>query len=82
MNINILITAIAPVIFIIVLGFAAGVRKDFSIAEAKGFSRLALRYALPVALFLGMARFDRDLLLQRKLPATDALLNISGLVQL
>ena len=65
MNASIMISAIAPVIFIIALGYCAGRNKDFDAHQTKGFSRLALRYALPVALFLGMAQFNKSLLLQQ-----------------
>ena len=48
MNASIMISAIAPVIFIIALGYCAGRNKDFDAHQTKGFSRLALRYALCV----------------------------------
>lgn len=65
MSLQILISAIAPVILILALGFAAGKHHSFTADQTKGFSRLALQYALPAALFLGMAHFDRQLLLQQ-----------------
>jgi hypothetical protein len=54
---SILISAIAPVILVLCLGFVAGKHHSFSAQQARGFSRLALTYALPAALFLGMAHF-------------------------
>ena len=65
MNRQILLSAITPVIVILALGFAAGKHHSFSADQTKGFSRLALQYALPAALFLGMAHFDRQLLLRQ-----------------
>jgi malonate transporter and related proteins len=55
----------APVILVLALGFAAGKHHSFSADQARGLSRLALTYALPAALFLGMAHFDRALLLRQ-----------------
>jgi predicted permease len=60
-----LITAIAPVILIFGLGFLSGKHHRFDADQARGFSQLALGVALPAALFLGMAHFDRGLLLQQ-----------------
>jgi len=60
-----LITAIAPVILIFGLGFWSGKHHRFDADQARGFSQLALGVALPAALFLGMAHFDRGLLLQQ-----------------
>src|SRR4051794_8725440 len=61
----ILTSAIAPVLLVLALGYAAGKHHSFSADQAKGLSRLALAYALPAALFLGMAHFNRALLLQQ-----------------
>jgi len=59
------VAAIAPVFLILLLGFVAGKRKRFTMEQARGFSLLTLHYTLPVALFLGMAQFRRDLLMQQ-----------------
>jgi predicted permease len=74
-----LIAAIAPVILVLALGFAAGKHHRFDPDQARGFSQLALRYALPAALFLGMAHFDRALLLQQGPIALVMLIGYSGL---
>jgi malonate transporter len=74
-----LIAAMAPVILVLALGFAAGKRGRFDADQARGFSRLALGYALPAALFLGMAHFDRALLLQQGPIALVMLIGYSGL---
>ena len=76
---SVLVTAIAPVILVLALGFVAGKRHSFSRDQAQGFSRLALSYALPAALFLGMAHFDRALLLKQGALAIIMLIGYSGL---
>lgn len=65
MNVQILLSAIAPVMLILALGFAAGKHQSFDADQSRGFSRLALQYALPATLFLGMAHFNRHLLLEQ-----------------
>ena len=79
MNAASLIAAITPVLLILALGFAAGKHREFDADQAKGFSRLALGYALPAALFLGMAHFDRALLLRQGPVALVMLLGYGGL---
>jgi malonate transporter len=66
-NLPLLLSAIAPVILVLALGFAAGKHHSFDSDQAHGLSKLALQYALPAALFLGMAHFDRALLLKQGL---------------
>lgn len=78
MNPDILITAIAPVMLILGLGFAAGKHREFDADQTAGFSRLALQYALPATLFLGMAHLDRRLLLQQAPIALVMLAGYSG----
>ncbi|HEY4472649.1 MAG TPA: AEC family transporter, partial [Stellaceae bacterium] len=65
MNPSVLISAIAPVLVMLALGFGAGKQRAFDADQAKGLSHLALSFALPAALFLGMAHFNRSLLLQQ-----------------
>lgn len=65
MNFALIIAAVAPVILILALGFSAGKLKRFSLEQARGLSTLALKYALPASLFIGMAGFKRELLLQQ-----------------
>jgi malonate transporter and related proteins len=74
-----LIAAIAPVILVLALGLGAGKRQRFDADQARGFSRLALGYALPAALFLGMAHFDRELLLRQGPVALVMVIGYSGL---
>src|SRR3954447_16900737 len=79
MNLSSLISAIAPVILVLAIGFAAGKHRSFDAAQTSGFSRLALTYALPAALFLGMAHFDRTMLLQQWPVVIVMLIGYSGL---
>lgn len=79
MDLSSLISAIAPVILVLAIGFAAGMHRSFDAAQTSGFSRLALTYALPAALFLGMAHFDRTTLLQQGSVALVMLIGYSGL---
>jgi malonate transporter and related proteins len=79
MSASILLSAIAPVILVLALGFAAGKHHRFSAEQATGLSRLALTYALPAALFLSMAHFDRALLVQQVPVAVVMLIGYSGL---
>jgi malonate transporter len=65
MNIAGLVGALLPVFFVLALGYAAGKRHTFDAIQAAGFSKLALGFALPVALFVSMTDIRKDLLLQR-----------------
>jgi predicted permease len=79
MNWHLLISAITPVLFVLGLGFAAGKHHSFTPEQTQGFSRLALQYALPATLFIGMAHLDRLLLLQQGPIAVVMLIGYSGL---
>src|SRR5262249_10963999 len=79
MSASILLSAIAPVILVLASGFAAGKHHRLSAEQATGLSRLALTYALPAALFLSMAHFDRALLVQQVPVAVVMLIGYSGL---
>lgn len=65
MSFQSILAAVAPVILILVLGFAAGKHRSFDQDQSRGLSKLALTYALPAALFLAMAHFDRSLLMRQ-----------------
>ncbi len=65
MDISVIVQALAPVLFLLGLGFLAGRTGQFDASQTRVFSALALRYAIPAALFLGMAHFDRSLLLEQ-----------------
>ena len=65
MHINGLVGALAPVFFVLVLGYAAGKRNEFNIDQSAGLSKLALNFALPASLFVSMSSIPKDLLLQQ-----------------
>jgi len=65
MNISGLVSALVPVFFVLALGYVAGKRRSFDADQAAGLSKLALTFALPASLFVGMTQIPRDLLLQQ-----------------
>jgi len=65
MNIGGLVGALLPVFFVLALGYLAGKRNAFDADQAAGLSKLALSFALPASLFVGMTEIPRDLLLQQ-----------------
>src|SRR5215468_2984256 len=65
MNISGLVGTLVPVFFVLALGYFAGKRNTFDARQVTGFSKLAMSFALPAALFVGMMDIRRDLLLQQ-----------------
>jgi len=65
MNISGLVGALLPVFFVLGLGYIAGKRNAFDADQAAGLSELALGFALPASLFVGMTEIPRELLLQQ-----------------
>jgi malonate transporter len=65
MNVRGLVGALLPVFFVLALGYFAGKRHQFDADQAAGLSKLALGFALPASLFVGMTEIPRDLLLQQ-----------------
>jgi malonate transporter len=65
MNVGGLVGALLPVFFVLALGYLAGKRNEFDADQAAGLSKLALGFALPASLFVGMTEIPRDLLLQQ-----------------
>jgi len=65
MNIGGLVGALLPVFFVLALGYIAGKRHAFDPDQAAGLSELALGYALPASLFVGMTEIPKELLLQQ-----------------
>ena len=65
MNISGLVGALLPVLFVLALGYFAGKRHAFDADQAAGLSKLALGFALPASLFVGMTEIPRELLLQQ-----------------
>jgi malonate transporter and related proteins len=65
MNVGGLVGALLPVFFVLALGYLAGRRNQFDADQAAGLSKLALGFALPASLFVGMTEIPRELLLQQ-----------------
>jgi malonate transporter len=65
MNLSGLIAALLPVFFVLALGYGAGKRNAFDANQAAGLSKLAVSFALPASLFVGMTDIPRNLLLQQ-----------------
>src|ERR1700756_3659353 len=63
MNTSNIMGALFPIFFVLGLGYLAGRRNTFDADQATGFSKLALSFALPAALFVSMTGIPRDLLL-------------------
>ena len=74
-----LVSALAPVLLLLGLGFAAGKHRSFDDDQTRGLSQLALTFALPAALFLSMAHFSRDTLVEQAPVALVMLAGYSGL---
>ena len=64
-NLAILAAALVPVLFVLLLGYWAGRDHNFDQDQASGFSTLALNYALPAALFVGMTKVSHEQLFQQ-----------------
>src|ERR1700726_4309573 len=65
MNISGVVGALLPVLFVLALGYFAGKRHAFDADQAAGLSKLALGFALPASLFVGMTEIPRELLLEQ-----------------
>jgi predicted permease len=65
MNLSGIIAALLPVFFVLALGYGAGKRNAFNPDQAAGLSKLAISFALPASLFVGMTEIPRSLLLQQ-----------------
>jgi len=65
MNLSGLVTALLPVFFVLTLGYVAGKRNAFDPDQAAGLSKLAVSFALPASLFVGMTEIPRNLLLEQ-----------------
>jgi len=79
MNIGGLVGALVPVFFVLALGFFAGKRNAFDADQAAGLSKLAVSYALPASLFVGMTSIPKDLLLQQGRLVLALILSHAGL---
>jgi malonate transporter and related proteins len=65
MNLSGLVAALLPVFFVLALGYVAGKRNAFDADQAAGLSKLAVSFALPASLFVGMTDIPRNLLLEQ-----------------
>src|SRR5580692_2696078 len=65
MHANGLVGALTPVFFVLLLGYLAGKRNEFDADQSAGLSKLALNFALPASLFVGMTAIPKDLLLKQ-----------------
>jgi malonate transporter len=58
------LTALAPIVVTLLLGFAAAWHQDFGAKDAAVLNRMVLLYAVPVALFVGTVGTPRGALVQ------------------
>jgi len=65
MSVTGLVGTLVPVFFVLALGYFAGKRKTFEAGQAAGLNKLAMSFALPASLFVGMTEIRRELLLQQ-----------------
>jgi malonate transporter len=59
-----ILSALAPIVFTLLLGFVAAWRHDFGPKEAPVLNRMVLLYAVPLALFAGTVGTPRADLVQ------------------
>src|SRR6202521_4365030 len=59
-----ILSALAPIVFTLLLGFVAAWRHDFGPREAAVLNRMVLLYAVPLALFVGTVGTPRADLVQ------------------
>jgi len=59
-----ILSALAPIVFSLLLGFVAAWRRDFGPKEASVLNRMVLLYAVPLALFVGTVGTPRADLVQ------------------
>jgi malonate transporter and related proteins len=62
--VQIILSALAPIVFTLLLGFVAAWRRDFGPKEASVLNRMVLLYAVPLALFVGTVGTPRADLVQ------------------
>ena len=58
------LTVLVPVLFVVLLGYVAGRAKAFDPDQVAGINELALDYALPASLFVGVVTIPRAQLVQ------------------
>ena len=62
MNLSAAFGAVAPLFFVLLLGYLSGKTHSFSQEQAEGLGKLALSFALPASLFVGMSGLPQGLL--------------------
>lgn len=62
---EIIISALLPIIVTLLLGYFAAWHKDFNAAQSTVLNRLVMLYALPITLFTGMLSVKRSVLLEQ-----------------
>jgi malonate transporter and related proteins len=72
-------TVLVPVLFVVLLGYAAGRAKAFDIDQVAGINELALDFALPASLFVGIVTIPRTQLTQDVLFILVALAALLGI---
>jgi predicted permease len=65
-SLEILISALLPIVVTLGLGFFAGWRHDFSAAQSAVLNRMVMLYALPMSLAAGILSIDKTHLLQNR----------------
>src|SRR5580658_9763978 len=77
-----ILSALAPIVFTLLLGFVAAWRHDFGPKEASVLNRMVLLYAVPLALFVGTVGTPRADLVQDVALVVALLVAIVGLYAL
>ena len=60
------LTVLVPVLFVVLLGYVAGRAKAFDADQVAGINKLALDFALPASLFVGIVSIPRVQLVRKK----------------
>lgn len=68
--IEVIISALLPIVMTLVLGFFAGWHQDFNVKQGEILNRMVMLYALPITLFAGMMGINRTVLLEQGSMAT------------
>jgi predicted permease len=63
--IDVIISALLPIVLTLVLGFFAGWHQDFNVKQGEILNRMVMLYALPITLFAGMMGINRAVLLEQ-----------------
>lgn len=75
---EVIISALLPIIITLMMGFFAGWRSEFTANQASVFNKMVLRYALPMALFSGILSTPKIQILSSGLATVILLLSMAG----